>query len=210
MTDFIRETAEDIRAALPKPADAQIAIGEDFAFVITDTKVFEIFYSGGLSVYVTVSERRNIEAVGDDTMWYATIPGESNPHFTDEALEQYRIGDEAEYQPFDVGAAVNANLDAMARSITDVWNANKETSTGVEPGQYGWIDFAHMESDENPERFYIEIFSTDENGEYGEEVAVICHRLVGGRFPLDGDVANSKRERAQHIVDTLNASRVSA
>ncbi len=202
MTDFIRETAEDIRAALPKPADAQIAIGEDFAFVITDTKVFEIFYSGGLSVYVTVSERRNIEAVGDDTMWYATIPGESNPHFTDEALGQYRIGDETEYQPFTGGA--------LAKDITDVWNSNKELVPTKTGDKYGWIDFAHMESDEDPERFYIEIYSINEDGDYEDEIAVICHRLVGGRFPLDGDVANEKRERAQRIVDSLNASLVSA
>jgi hypothetical protein len=70
--------------------------------------------------------------------------------------------------------------------------------------KFGWIDFDHMDSDEDPERFYIEIFSLDGDGYYGEEIAVICHRLVGGKYPLDGSVANEKRAHAQRIVDLLN------
>ena len=70
--------------------------------------------------------------------------------------------------------------------------------------RYGWIDFAHMEQDDDPERFYIEIYSTDDAGYYEDEVAVICHRLVGGKYPLDGDVAAQKRANAQMIVDALN------
>lgn len=80
-------------------------------------------------------------------------------------------------------------------------------SKGTRPGKYGWIDFAHMEQDEDPERFYIEIFSTDDEGHYEDEIAVICHRLVGGKYPLDGDVAGGKRKNAQRIVDALNAER---
>lgn len=43
--------------------------------------------------------------------------------------------------------------------------------------------------------------------ERGEEVAVICHRTVGGKFPIDGEVADRKRRNAQVIVDALNENR---
>lgn len=72
-------------------------------------------------------------------------------------------------------------------------------------GQYGWIDFSHMENDPDPERFYIEIYSTDDEGHYDDEVAVIVHRTDGGVYPLNGEVAKEKRETAQKIVDALNA-----
>ena len=98
----LRETAQDVRQALPKPEDAQILIGPAFAFVVTDDKIFEIYQTGD-DIFVQVAKRDTFEAVGDDTMWWATIPGESNPHFTDEALEPYRVGDEAEYQPYNEG-----------------------------------------------------------------------------------------------------------
>ena len=48
--------------------------------------------------------------------------------------------------------------------------------------------------------YWIEI--SDPNG---EEYAVIVHRTVHGQFPLDGPVAKEKEERAQKIVDALNA-----
>lgn len=97
MSASLRETAQDIKQAVPNPDEAQILIGDQFAFVVTEDKIFEV-YETGSDIYVNVAERGKFEAVGDDTMWWATIPGEANPHFTDEALEAYRVGDEAEYQ----------------------------------------------------------------------------------------------------------------
>lgn len=203
----VQNIARDVQAALPDADQTQIFHAEGSSVILTGREIFEV-YQDGENVFVQVAKREAFESVGDDTMWWATVEGESNPHFTDEGLEPYRYGDEAEYLSFDADG--NRTTPDWAQSVVDVWNSNQETPTGVEPGQYGWIDFEHMETDEDPERFYIEIFSTDQNGRYEEEIAVICHRTVGGKFPLDGDVANGKREQAQRIVDALNATLVTA
>jgi hypothetical protein len=39
----------------------------------------------------------------------------------------------------------------------------------------------------------------------GEEHAIIIHRTVGGKYPLDGPVAVAKTARADQICDALNA-----
>lgn len=97
MTDT-QNIARDVQAALPNADQTQIFHALGASIIVTDKQIFEI-YESGTDVFVQVADRGSFEAVGDDTMWWATIPGESNPHFTDEALEAYRIGDEAEYQP---------------------------------------------------------------------------------------------------------------
>ena len=73
-------------------------------------------------------------------------------------------------------------------------------------GTCTWNDFEaepEMTGDGSgdPEMHYITI-----RGEDGEEIAVIAHRLVGGKYPLDGEVAERKRHNAQVIVDALNAN----
>ena len=71
--------------------------------------------------------------------------------------------------------------------------------TGVE---YVWSDFEPDEGDEIPGKFILTIGT---NGDYGiEEVAVIVHRTCNGRYPIDGELANKKREDARFIVDALN------
>lgn len=96
----LTETAQDVLRALPNPEGAQLTLGENVAFIVTDKQIFEI-YQTGEDVYVQVATRGTFEAVGDDTMWWATIPGETNPHFTAEALSTFtwaEDADEAEYQ----------------------------------------------------------------------------------------------------------------
>lgn len=101
MSDSLRETAQDVCNALSATNEStQLVFGEREAFVVTDSKIFKL-YETGTDVFVQVAEHKAFEPVGDDTMWWATIPGEANPHFSDESLEPYRYGDENEYRPFD-------------------------------------------------------------------------------------------------------------
>jgi hypothetical protein len=63
-----------------------------------------------------------------------------------------------------------------------------------------WFDFEEDQSTDNiPDKYILTIAGPDD-----EELAFIVHRTCGGRFPLDGEVANRKRETAQRIVDALN------
>jgi len=69
---------------------------------------------------------------------------------------------------------------------------------------YRWVDFEPEpditgDGSGDPEKFFITILDPD-----GEEYACIVHRIVGGRFPINGDLADEKRGRAQKIVDALN------
>ena len=71
------------------------------------------------------------------------------------------------------------------------------------PPRYGWHGWAaetENENDDDREGVYYLTITDD-----GEEMAVIVHRLVGGKFPLDGDVANGKVADAERIVAALNA-----
>ena len=66
---------------------------------------------------------------------------------------------------------------------------------------YSWYDFecdADMAGGGDPEKFFLTIAKD------GEEYAVIVHRVCGGKYPLDGDIAEQKRKDAQYIVDALN------
>lgn len=93
-----------------------------------------------------------------------------------------------------------------------VTNLGQITSWAVEgvPGdeespQYGWNDFEPEpgmtgDGSGDPEKHFLTIVDPD-----GEEYASIVHRTAGGRFPIDGPVAEQKRRNAQNIVDALNA-----
>ena len=76
---------------------------------------------------------------------------------------------------------------------------------------FAWYDFEAepdmtFDGSGDPETHYITIATVDPiDGSMGDEWAVICHRICGGKYPLDGDLANEKRARAQAIVDALNA-----
>lgn len=65
---------------------------------------------------------------------------------------------------------------------------------------YQWFDFEEDEStDQIPGKYVLTIADAD-----GEEVAVIIHRVCGGKFPYDGPDMEDKRQTAQMIVDALN------
>lgn len=75
---------------------------------------------------------------------------------------------------------------------------------------FAWYDF-ESEPQLNagalgdPDKYYIIIAAVDvRDGSQDDEWACICHRTCGGKYPLDGPLANEKRERAQFIVDSLN------
>lgn len=77
-------------------------------------------------------------------------------------------------------------------------------------GEFLWFDFEaepDMTGDGSgdPDTYYLTIAWPD-----GEELAVICHRTVGGKWPIDGELADSKRRNAQMIVDALNRADLSA
>lgn len=70
---------------------------------------------------------------------------------------------------------------------------------------FEWLDFEAEpnltgDGSGDPETFYLTI------REAGEELSVIAHRTCGGKYPIDGELANEKRANAQRIVDALNAS----
>lgn len=72
-------------------------------------------------------------------------------------------------------------------------------------GRYDWLDFEPEpdgtgDGSGDPDKHILTIRRD------GEEYAIIVHRACYGRYPLDGVVADAKRSRAQHIVDTLNAA----
>lgn len=94
-------------------------------------------------------------------------------------------------------AQVNAALDIdMMSTPTDYF--------------YGWLDFEPDTVDNIPDKYTLTIgaWERDEfSGEYSfmDETAVIVHRTDNDRFPLDGAIADRKRQNAQIIVDGLNA-----
>lgn len=52
----------------------------------------------------------------------------------------------------------------------------------------------------DPEKYFITI-----RDPLGEEFALIAHRVCGGSYPLDSDLAKEKVSRARLIVAALNA-----
>lgn len=65
----------------------------------------------------------------------------------------------------------------------------------------GWEDEPGMTGDGSgdPEKHFLTIRDPG-----GEELALIVHRTVGGKYPLDGEVANEKITDADMIVAALN------
>lgn len=79
-------------------------------------------------------------------------------------------------------------------------------ATEPQDGRYTWVGWEaepEMTGDGSgdPDKHFLTICYPD-----GEECALIVHRTGGGKFPLDGDAAAQKLNRAQHIVDALNAT----
>lgn len=69
-------------------------------------------------------------------------------------------------------------------------------------GWFGWDAETDMGNpDDRQEVYHLTITDPD-----GEEYATITHRLCGGKYPLDGDVAQRKVRQAEHIVAALNAT----
>ena len=74
----------------------------------------------------------------------------------------------------------------------------------VDDLEYAWTDFESepemtVDGSGDPDTYHLTITH------WGEEYATITHRTVGGEYPLDGDEANAKRERAEHIVKALRS-----
>lgn len=64
----------------------------------------------------------------------------------------------------------------------------------------GWEAETDLGNDDDRENVYfITIWGPDD-----EEVAVIIHRTYVNKYPLDGEIARSKEQNAQMIVDALN------
>ena len=80
-------------------------------------------------------------------------------------------------------------------------------SKNYDDGHCTWRDFESEpeltgDGSGDPDAWYLTICDED-----GEEIAVIAHRTVGNKYPIDGDLANKKRRNAQVIVDALNENR---
>lgn len=72
----------------------------------------------------------------------------------------------------------------------------------TESGPYQWFDFTPDDStDAIPDKYILTIVDADD-----EEIAIIVHRTVDGTFPLDGPVAEKKRQDAARIVRALNSA----
>lgn len=72
---------------------------------------------------------------------------------------------------------------------------------------FGWFDFEPEpevtgDGAGDPDKYILTIVAWP--GEDNEEIAVVVHRTCNGKYPLDGPLANEKRQQAQRIVDLLN------
>lgn len=102
-------------------------------------------------------------------------------------------------------------LDELIDAAADLghvshWTIDSGNERAEEPPeQYGWVGWEaepEMTGDGSgdPEKHFLTIRDPG-----GEEYAVIVHRTVGGKYPLDGPLAEQKCVNAQNIVDALNA-----
>lgn len=97
---------------------------------------------------------------------------------------------------------------ALDQSVTNLGQITAWAVEGV-PGdedlpQYDWVGWeAEPETtgdgSGDPEKHFLTIRDPS-----GEELALIVHRTVGGKFPLDGEVADEKITNADMIVSALN------
>lgn len=70
------------------------------------------------------------------------------------------------------------------------------------PARYGWTGWeAETDLGNDDDRQDVHYLTITEDG---EEFAVIVHRTVGGKYPLDGPEAKAKEARAQSITAALN------
>lgn len=84
-------------------------------------------------------------------------------------------------------------------------------SKNYDEGDVAWLDFEPEpdttgDGSGDPDKYILTIASGLGTVYWPEEIAVIVHRTCGGKYPLDGDVANRKRNNAQVICDALNAN----
>lgn len=98
-------------------------------------------------------------------------------------------------------------IDAAASvGHVSAWNIEVgDASPEESPERYDWVGWEaepEMTGDGSgdPEKHFLTIRDPG-----GEEHAVIVHRTVGGKYPLDGPLAEQKCVNAQNIVDALNA-----
>lgn len=98
-------------------------------------------------------------------------------------------------------------IDAAASvGHVSAWNIEVgDASPEESPERYDWVGWeAEPETtgdgSGDPEKHFLTIRDPG-----GEEYAVIVHRTVGGKYPLDGPLAEQKCVNAQNIVDALNA-----
>lgn len=73
--------------------------------------------------------------------------------------------------------------------------------------RFGWQDFTPDEStDAIPDKYVLTVGTVDAEGNLtGDEVFTIVHR-ASPEFPIDGPLAEAKRDRAIALVNMLNES----
>lgn len=141
-----------------------------------------------------ISDDGDVEIVADGIDWFL-IDGDGTPLDTFDVLADAL----AEYGFERVSPWTDDSMPDWK------WGAALEGSADVvAEKRYAFHDFdLDDSSDAIPHKYVLEI----EDLHTGDEVAVIVHRTEGGRFPLDGHVAEKKRRNARMIVDALNARR---
>lgn len=81
--------------------------------------------------------------------------------------------------------------------------------TNNDEGFVGFLGWQAETDNDNPDDregvYYLTVVA--DPGDFNEEIATIVHRVVDGKYPLDGEVARQKEHIAQVIVDALNAVR---
>lgn len=71
---------------------------------------------------------------------------------------------------------------------------------------FGWMDFDEDEFDYIPDKYIATVgvwTGTEEDSYFSDEVFTITHR-ASERYPLDGDVAERKRQDAEALANILN------
>lgn len=85
------------------------------------------------------------------------------------------------------------------------WTVEGDAPAKESPGKYDWVGWEAEPETTNdgsgdPEKHFLTVRDPE-----GEEYALIVHRTVGGKYPLDGDLAQEKIAKAKNIVAALNA-----
>lgn len=69
-----------------------------------------------------------------------------------------------------------------------------------------WIDFEPETDTTGDGSGDLDKYILTITNDAGDEVAVIVHRTCGGKYPLDGEVADRKRHNAKLIVQTMRST----